>query len=93
MVFAAVEGAVVVGGLSALGAAITGLGIPKDSVVEYEAALKADEFLLVAHGPVDEMARAKTILDTMEPTRLDVHQDVKDMAELPVDHAAHQAAG
>jgi hypothetical protein len=92
MVFAAVEGAVVVGGLSALGAAITGLGIPKDSVVEYEEALKADEFLLVAHGPVDEMARAQTILDTMEPTRLDVHQDVKDMAELPADHAAHNTA-
>ena len=53
MVFAAVEGAVVVGGLSALGAALFSLGIPKDSVIEYEQALKADGFLIVAHGPVE----------------------------------------
>ncbi|MGT2467626.1 hypothetical protein ACVOMV_26305 (plasmid) [Mesorhizobium atlanticum] len=93
MVFAAVEGAVVVGGLSALGAALFGLGIPKDSVIQYEDALKADAFLLVAHGPVEEMARAKTILETTEPVRLDLHQDVKGMAKLPADHSEHHAAG
>lgn len=32
----ALEGAVVVGGLSALGAGLYGLGIPKDSIIEYE---------------------------------------------------------
>ena len=32
----ALEGAVVVGGLSALGAALYGIGIPKDSVIQYE---------------------------------------------------------
>jgi hypothetical protein len=92
MVFAVVEGAVVVGGLSALGAAIFSLGIPKDSVIRYEEALKADGFLLVAHGPVEEMDRAKTILEAMEPTHLDLHQDVKDMAEPPADHTAHNVA-
>ena len=91
MVFAAVEGAVVVGGLSALGAAMFGLGIPKDSVIQCEQALKADGFLLVAHGPVEEMARAKAILETIEPLRLDLHQDVKDMAALPADHGVHHA--
>ena len=92
MVFAAVEGAVVVGGLSALGAAIFSIGIPKDSVIQYEDALKADGFLIVAHGPVEVMARAKEILATMEPTQLDAHQDVNDMAEPPEDHAPHRAA-
>ena len=91
MVFAAVEGAVVVGGLSALGAALYGLGIPKDSVIQYEEALKADGFLIVAHGPVEEMARAKTILASMQPSSLDVHEDMKDMAKLPADHV-HAAA-
>jgi hypothetical protein len=33
MVFLAIEGAVVVGGLSAFGAALFSLGIPKDSVI------------------------------------------------------------
>ena len=91
MVFAAVEGAAVVGGLSALGAAIFSLGIPKDSVIDYETALKADGFLIVAHGSVDEMARAKTILETMHPSRLDLHEDVKDMAKPAIVHKAHAA--
>ena len=91
MVFAAVEGAAVVGGLSALGAAIFSLGIPKDSVIDYETALKADGFLIVAHGSVDEMARAKTILETMHPSRLDLHEDVKDMAKPAKVHKAHAA--
>ena len=91
MVFAAVEGAVVVGGLNALGAALYSLGIPKDSVIQYEQALKADGFLIVAHGPVEELARAKTILETMKPISLDLHRDVKDMPALPADHV-HAAA-
>ncbi len=91
MVFAAIEGAVVVGGLSALGAALYSLGIPKDSLIEYEQALKADGFLIVAHGPVEELSRAKAILETMKPISVDLHKDVKDMAELPADHI-HAAA-
>ncbi len=35
----AVEGAVVVGGLSAIGAGLYSIGIPKNSIVEYETAL------------------------------------------------------
>jgi hypothetical protein len=38
-IIGALEGAVMVGGLSALGAALYSLGIPKDSIVEYETAL------------------------------------------------------
>lgn len=40
-VVASVEGAVVVGGLSAIDAALYGSGIPKDSVIEYGAAIKS----------------------------------------------------
>src|ERR1700690_1097688 len=39
-ILAGLEGAVVVGGFSALGAALVSIGIPKDSVVKYETALK-----------------------------------------------------
>ena len=89
MVFAAIEGAVVVGGLSALGAAIYSIGIPEDSVIEYEEALKTDGFLIVAHGPTEEMQRARTSLDTMNPARIDLHHDVKDMAPPPAAHVTH----
>ncbi|WP_293880640.1 general stress protein [Sphingomonas sp.] len=87
MVFAAAEGAVVVGGLGALGGALSSLGIPKDSVIEYETALKTDSFLLMAHGSVEEMARAKTLLDSASPARIDLHRDVVEMPELQTERA------
>jgi hypothetical protein len=74
MVISAIEGAIVVGGLSALGAALYSSGIPKDSVLAYESAVKADGFLVMAHGPAEEVARAKAILGTLSPSRVDLHE-------------------
>jgi hypothetical protein len=59
----ALEGAVVVGGLSALGAALTQIGVPKDQVIKYEAALKVDKYLLVVHGSADDQEKVRTVLD------------------------------
>lgn len=56
------ESAVVVGGLTALGAGLASLGVPKNSVVDYESAIKAGKYLLVAHGTEDEVNRAREIL-------------------------------
>jgi len=70
----ALEGAAVVGGLSALGGALAGLGIPKDSVLRYETALKADKFLVLAHGAADDVARAKSIIDGTKPAEAAVHR-------------------
>ena len=77
ILIAGIENAVLVGGLSALGAALYSIGIPKDSVIQYETALKADSFLVMAHGTAEEMARAKTILGTANPSRVDVHEGAK----------------
>jgi hypothetical protein len=76
-VLSGVESAVMVGGLSAIGAAIYSMGIPKDSVVQYESAVKADGYLVMARGDAAEVARAKAILASNNPTRLDVHGDIK----------------
>jgi hypothetical protein len=91
VMIAAIENAVVVGGLSALGAALFSIGVPKDSVIQYETALKADSFLLMAHGPAAEINRAKTLLAAMSPSQLDVHAAGK-AAEVP-GNPAHAAAG
>jgi hypothetical protein len=72
-IIGALEGAVIVGGLSALGAGLFSIGIPKDSVVKYEAALKSDKFLLLAHGTADEVARARNIMQTTHPVEIAVH--------------------
>lgn len=69
----ALEGAVVVGGLSALGAGLYSIGIPKDSVVKYELALKSDKFLVLAHGTADEVAKAKDIMQSTRPVEVGLH--------------------
>jgi uncharacterized membrane protein len=69
----ALEGAVVVGGLSAIGAALFSIGIPKDSVLKYDVALKANQFLLVGHGTADEIVKARDILARTKPMSVDVH--------------------
>jgi len=69
----ALEGAAVVGGLSALGAGLYSIGIPKDSVVKYELALKSDKFLVLAHGTADEVAKAKDIMQSTRPVEVGLH--------------------
>jgi uncharacterized membrane protein len=66
------EGAVVVGGLSALGGALFGIGIPKDSVLQYETALKADKFLVIAHGTSEELEKAKKIMSNESATKVEM---------------------
>jgi uncharacterized membrane protein len=70
----ALEGAAVVGGLSAIGAGLYSIGIPKDSILRCETALKTDKFVLVARGTPDETAHAKEILTRTEPETVEHHQ-------------------
>src|SRR5271166_3331538 len=69
----ALEGAVVVGGLSALGAGLYSMGIPKDSILQYETAVKADKFLVVVHGTAEEAAKGKDILSRTKSTEVTDH--------------------
>ena len=69
----ALEGAAVVGGLSALGAGLYSIGIPKDSVLKYERAIKNDKYLLVAHGTTDQVNRAKEILEGSAAHEVETH--------------------
>ena len=59
---AALEGAVVVGSVGALAGALASIGIPENSVLEYETEIKAGKFLLIAHGTAAEVAQAREIL-------------------------------
>jgi hypothetical protein len=63
-----------VGGISALGAGLFSLGIPKDSVVKYETSLKAGKFLLIAHGTADEVQQARNVLQSAGAEEINVHQ-------------------
>ena len=74
IIVGALEGAVLTGGLTALGAGLYSTGIPKDSIIKYETALKSDKFLVIAHGSAGDVARAKSILESTSKEDLVVHQ-------------------
>jgi hypothetical protein len=61
--------------LSALGAGLYSIGIPKDSVVKYELALKTDRYLLVVHGTASEVGKAREIIQDTHPISVDLHAE------------------
>ena len=71
----ALEGAAVMGGLSALGAGLVSIGIPKNSVLQYEAKVKAGKFLLSLHGTPEEVQRAKDRLDDTQAAETMIHAE------------------
>jgi uncharacterized membrane protein len=72
-IVAALEGAAVVGGVSAIGAGLVSIGIPKDSVLKYEVALKTDKFLLLVHGSPDQIDHARAIIAGTRQSSYTVH--------------------
>lgn len=72
-IVAGLESAVAVGGLSALGAGLYSIGIPKDSILKYETALRSDQFVLIAHGTAAEVAKARDIIQTTHPAEVKIH--------------------
>jgi len=84
VVVSGIENAVVVGALGALGAALYSIGIPKNSVVNYESDIKADKFLVMARGPAAEIDRAKSLLAKAGPSRLEIQEA---LAPAPVLHS------
>jgi hypothetical protein len=68
----AAVGAAIVGGTSALAAALGGIGIPKDSIIRYEADLKANKFLLIASGSAADAEQARAKL-AERAARVNVH--------------------
>jgi hypothetical protein len=69
----AAEGAALVGGVTVLGAALVGLGVPKESVIKYERSLRADKFLLIANGSTDEVEQARQIIARTEAVETAVY--------------------
>ena len=72
----ALEGAVVVGGVSALGAGLFSIGVPRDSVIKYETQIKADKLVLVCHGTTEEVEKARKVLESTEAAEVNMHGGV-----------------
>jgi hypothetical protein len=72
-ILAVLESAVAVGGMSVVGAGLVSIGIPHDSILKYETALKTGTFVLLANGTLADTTQAKSILDRTKPLSLDHH--------------------
>jgi hypothetical protein len=73
MLFGGLQGAVVVGDVSALAGALMSIGIPKDSVLRFETALKANKFILMVHGDSQEISRAQELLKSLGMSSFEHH--------------------
>jgi hypothetical protein len=74
IILGSVEGAALGGGMSALAAALFSIGIPKDTVIDYETAVKTESFLVMVDGSSEKVDHVKTIPATANLSRLDVHE-------------------
>ncbi len=59
--------------VGALGGALTSVGIPKDGVPKYAADLRANRFLVIAHGTPNEVQQARELLTHTDHHRIDHH--------------------
>ncbi|MHB8483413.1 MAG: general stress protein [Nitrospiria bacterium] len=68
------EGAAITGGIGVLGAGLYSLGIPKNSILNYETAIKTGKFLLIAHGTEEVVEKAKEIIHTAGTSEFAMHK-------------------
>lgn len=80
-IVAALEGEAVGGGLTAVGAGLYSLGIPRDRILTYENSLRANQFLVIAHGTTEGIDRVCDILQGTEWGEAEVHRGGTPQAE------------
>jgi hypothetical protein len=67
---AILENAAIFGGLTVIGAGLYNIGVSKESVLECEAAMRAGKYVLLVHGAVEDVTRAKGLLTMTEELAL-----------------------
>ncbi len=65
----------------ALGGLLTSVGIPQDGIPVYEADLRSDRFLVIAHGTPADVEHARALLAQTTHERLDHHRTAPSTSE------------
>jgi hypothetical protein len=60
--------------LSAVGSGLHIIGIPRDSVLKYERAIKGDKYLIIAQGVEEEITAIKAIIKDNCAVEFELHQ-------------------
>ena len=69
-----IEGAAIGGAAGALVGALMSIGVPKDSAIRYEKAIRANKFLVTVQGSRADMELCKDVLQPMQPAELEIHE-------------------
>jgi hypothetical protein len=69
----ALEGAIVVRGLCALGAGLISFGVAKENAATYESCIESGKFLLIVHGTYEEIRRAHILLKSANAETVATH--------------------
>jgi hypothetical protein len=93
-IVAALDNAAIFSNLSVFGATLYSIGIPKERVQYYEAALKDGNYLLIAHGPAREVSRARRVLTSIDGALIEsASPDGAEAAEGPDSRQADDGQG
>ena len=65
-IVAVLDNVAIFSGLSALGATLYSMGLSKEKIQDYEDALGKGSYLLIVHGPAQEVIQAKKILKSVQ---------------------------
>ncbi|HOL36268.1 MAG TPA: DUF1269 domain-containing protein [Rubrivivax sp.] len=68
-----IEGAALGGGASALFGALSTIGVPKDSVLRYETAIRTDQFMVTVHCASAQVAQVHQWLEQAGATEVQGH--------------------
>jgi hypothetical protein len=67
------EGAVTGAAAAGVFGWLASIGISKQHILKYEQSVKAGKYLVIAHGPPDDVNKAKKILEGTKPTEVTAH--------------------
>ncbi len=70
-------------GSTALVAALHSIGLPRNKIVSFEAAIKQGNFVLIVHGNADDICKASDLL-TSGGQKVNVYASKERLQELPV---------
>lgn len=69
-----VEGAVACAVVGGLVGGLVGWGVPEEQALKYESHVKAGKFLLIVHGAVEEVVRARELLAPHAPEDMRIYE-------------------
>lgn len=73
-IISAIEGAIFIGGMSALGAGLVTLGVPRRTVFKYEMAIKAGRLVLITLGNDEDAQIARRTLEKTTAEEVYTHE-------------------